>query len=483
MAFDNAIRRNLAETPAHLFCAQEMSEAHEDLLKTAGWVSSGRREGLCVFGKKPIAVRVELLANDVVIVGSAPKISKAMFARVHWHPSQRLIGETSVVVCSMRLHNEHAKERTKNYLDFVGQMCAKFATLRCRILCGDANMRCYDLVPALAGLNVTASLVACHCEFERTLDQKQVTELLLHDSMGIWVLGPVARVRRVKPEIHIVAGAVHPKLLDGKKYLCGYQASSYRGQRPEQPEDIDELWEMAQKQLGECMACEASADTKHTVWDLTDERRRVVANILSDEKAKGNYFIEICPEDDVVRDPRVPALAGVEGVVRMPTIGKVEEKLAGSLDMDPDGYLWGRGGHWPLFAVLGLGRDRSKRAYEDRTAREEKNKIYRTSGTWPWWIPHDSEKGFWCAKDQYMVGQDGRGQGYKGVLWRMIRDQYPEAEVEEYERPWVERYGADALEKALEFTEPYYQEARRQGLTVQDLQQDPDHAHFFEPRP
>jgi hypothetical protein len=82
-----------------------------------------------------------------------------------------------------------------------------------------------------------------------------------------------------------------------------------------------------------------------------------------------------------------------------------------------------------------------------------------------------------------MVGQDGRGQGYKGVLWRMIRDQYPEAEVEEYERPWVERYGAEALEKALEFTEPYYQEARRQGLTVQDLLQDPDHAHFFEPRP
>ena len=65
----------------------------------------------------------------------------------------------------------------------------------------------------------------------------------------------------------------------------------------------------------------------------------------------------------------------------------------------------------------------------------------------------------------------------------MIRDKYSDDEVAENERPWVERYGHDALARALEFTEPFYQEARRRGLTVQDLLHDPDNAGFFEPRP
>ncbi|MCP4239314.1 MAG: hypothetical protein GY772_02020 [bacterium] len=274
---------------------------------------------------------------------------------------------------------------------------------------------------------------------------------------------------------------MHPKTMDGKRPTCGYISETFRGTKPDDPEDRGATLEHARNALAKCRQLPALAG-RGEILDLTAADRRLFDDTIGRMKTTRMFHDETwkeLPGYEHKKDPMRPALAGGGG--NLPPIAKSQEFLAKSKPMDPDGFFWGRGGHWPLFVQLGLGRDRSALAYSQRDCREAKKAYCRQNGLWPWWWQHPSETGLWCARNSYIVGKQPRGQGYKGVLWRLARAQYTEEEIEIYERPWVEQYGRQALLSALEHSEPFYQRALAENLTVQDIWWNEEHAHFFEP--
>ncbi len=286
----------------------------------------------------------------------------------------------------------------------------------------------------------------------------------------------------IKPRWHCFAAAAHPKTLDGKLTTCGFAAKTYRGKQPEEFEEKESALKKARNALDYCHRYPALAGgKKQMILDLSARDRRTFDDEITRLKTTKIWYEETwteIPGYEHKKDPLRPALAGAEGP--LPPISRVQEFLVKSKPMDPDGFFWGRGGHWTLFAQIGLGRDRSSLAYCQRYTREDKKTYWRRWGIWPWWIVHTSEVGLWCAPRDYIVGNQPRGQGYKGVLWRLTRAQYSEEATQEYERPWVEEYGEEAMRTALAFTETYYQEAVAAGLTVASIWENEEHWHFFE---
>jgi hypothetical protein len=77
---------------------------------------------------------------------------------------------------------------------------------------------------------------------------------------------------------------------------------------------------------------------------------------------------------------------------------------------DRAGYVWGRPGHYPLWAFFGRDRMRSEDAQKERVIRNNKKTMWRACGHryWPWWVFHESERSYW------LPGGPSTGRGYSG---------------------------------------------------------------------
>ncbi|MCP4242401.1 MAG: hypothetical protein GY772_17740, partial [bacterium] len=198
-AYNNMMLENLEDSPALLVCAQELESAQESAMLRAGWVSSGIYRGLCVLARRPVATSVETL-RDWSLVDLAGPMSRFRISAAHIHGSQRVCGESVVPLCTFHLHNTHAKKH-KRFVEFVGHLSQEVQWTKCRILCGDGNMRAFDLVPALAGEGIAAVMAARHCEFQRDPSQRCLDEVVLHDSLGLRkrIPQPPTRIRGELP--------------------------------------------------------------------------------------------------------------------------------------------------------------------------------------------------------------------------------------------------------------------------------------------
>ncbi len=74
------------------------------------------------------------------------------------------------------------------------------------------------------------------------------------------------------------------------------------------------------------------------------------------------------------------------------------------------GFIWGRPGHFPLWMTVGAERTMSDEAKEQRTVRNRKKAEWRSTGVWPWWVFHESERSYW------LPGEENTGRGYSGLL-------------------------------------------------------------------
>ena len=80
---------------------------------------------------------------------------------------------------------------------------------------------------------------------------------------------------------------------------------------------------------------------------------------------------------------------------------------------DKQGAIWGRRGHYPLFVMLGYGRQHSKEGVAARYVASERKRWWRALEPsrlrgWPWWWYHDSERFYW------LEGQPSSGRGFSG---------------------------------------------------------------------
>ncbi len=169
-----------------------------------------------------------------------------------------------------------------------------------------------------------------------------------------------------------------------------------------------------------------------------------------------------------------PALAGRGGpAANWPRLPPSIERTAFSADSDPNGYFWGHGGHWPLFVALGESRDRTTESVLDRAVRERKKALFKRTKNWPWWIRHPTERFCHVGRDWAVVGNEGRGQGYTGVLWRLHRARSAPEDIRAQDALWVRLYGQESLDLALRWTRPFYERALREGLTPAAIWADP----------
>ena len=79
---------------------------------------------------------------------------------------------------------------------------------------------------------------------------------------------------------------------------------------------------------------------------------------------------------------------------------------------DNNGFLWGRGGHFPLLCSIGTYRSYSHAAVERKAIARDKKARWLDSlqRSWPWWIAHESERSFW------LPGGESSGRGWSGCL-------------------------------------------------------------------
>ncbi len=77
---------------------------------------------------------------------------------------------------------------------------------------------------------------------------------------------------------------------------------------------------------------------------------------------------------------------------------------------DESGFIWGRPGHYPLWITVGADRVMSEEGKEQRAVRNKKKAMWRSTGVWPWWIFHESERTYW------LPGDANTGRGFSGNL-------------------------------------------------------------------
>ena len=137
----------------------------------------------------------------------------------------------------------------------------------------------------------------------------------------------------------------------------------------------------------------------------------------------------------------------------LPTLDLATEWVADYKRWDESGYLWGRDGHWPLFAAIGAKKHYSTGYHEKQKTRNHKAKVWKDAcasghgyAPWPWWIEYSGEPGYWRE------GRDGGGE-WSGKLWLAARSQWSAEEVAAYEAPWVRAYGDEAAQRCLTYCE------------------------------
>ncbi len=430
------LRANLTTSPAFLMAFQEIETDQLNELAASDWRTVQGPFGLAIAGQKNVVAELKWLAEGQV--EKAKGVSRWLIARATFRVSAA--GLETIVVASAHIHNDAAKKRGQCD-DVVKGLARDLADHQVRLLGVDANMALYYLGPAMVGHKVGATLAASHVEFERT--SYGLLNHALYDSLGIFVIGPCLGVQRKVPSAHAIAGAMHPLLHDGKSWQRGFSGSSFVGLPAPAHAELNSALQ------GRCATLIKNARKASTpLGPVTCHTQREC--ILARHKYANGYVDE-------------PVITGSTSDA-WDVLPEAYEKIAGAADMDPNGAFWGRGGHFSLFVVLGRRnvRDTTRLWKAKKRVREHKKHYFKQYGVWPWWIEHPSEALF------HVPIAEG-GFGYKGVLWRLVRDLYTDAESAEYDEPWVRAYGQEALDKALKHTERWFQEAKKRGLTNRDI--------------
>ena len=95
------------------------------------------------------------------------------------------------------------------------------------------------------------------------------------------------------------------------------------------------------------------------------------------------------------------------------------------------------------------------------------------TNVWPWWIFSDTEAHHWSAK---IAHRDVHGGQCNGLFWRHSRNEWLESgrpnaheELVEYDWPWVQAHGEQAMQDAIRDTEAAFQASLKRGDTLKSL--------------
>jgi len=172
------------------------------------------------------------------------------FVGVKWF----MDGMDGVTVCTLHVHRGTASagDQAQDWQRFASTFAQDLRSGGVRLVAGDANMSLFrlaawmqeregiqmELIARAVGLNINEPVAA--------MDERGLRKNILHDSCGIWVVGPRGPCRPLTLDTRFIVSACHPALFEkthalagtaqrrstsatGKVLTRGYVQRSYRG--------------------------------------------------------------------------------------------------------------------------------------------------------------------------------------------------------------------------------------------------------------
>ena len=149
-----------------------------------------------------------------------------------------IAGVGRLTVMTFHMHRELAKRSIGSpYMaHWARDVAAGIRACGARVMAGDANMAVWAMTEIFAmHTGLVVQLVAHHREVGiqepvNLMDARGVQQALRHDSMGIWIIGPVNAVHCLSLETQCLAGALHPACMsmDGPRFKLFHRGYPFR---------------------------------------------------------------------------------------------------------------------------------------------------------------------------------------------------------------------------------------------------------------
>lgn len=341
---------------------------------------------------------------------------------------------------------------------------------------GDFNMRLFSVEPYFKQHSQTAqgdcwpvALVAHTIGFRqgKGVSPVSLTETVHYDSMGIFAVGRHEGIRNISGAEKLLWGAAWPRVMDGKEYRNGFQHTSYSKVGGDGPDSArynaiadnvyDEIrnffWERELRTI-------YFGQKRFTYTCMTEDGEMEFQRLLEKYRGERPWQKQWASEADL-------AQAGHD----KKTLGLIHEVQSSWQHSDKYGMFIGKNGHMTLMCkVYPLERhgrratpqsQRTPEAKRVRKVRDLKTRIYKAGFGWPWELEHPQEKTFFSSPEQAEVNG--------GVFWRRAQAVFlannGAEKLAEYEAPYIDAYGKEVYDQAMQSTEKMFQDSLREYPT------------------
>ena len=251
-----ASAEHMTHCPAHIFCGQEVDNQLAATFALAGWSCSDeaylgqtRTENtpqLFIAAWPSVCSELRTLQLHSRTFKGRPGAAVGRNAMAcHWmtaHVRFRwMMGrQDSLTITTMHLHRDLATlgDNSQAWRDCAHSLALDLRSGGVRMLTGDANMSLFriaswleeqegiqmELIARACGLNINEPVAA--------LSDRGLREAMLHDSCGIWILGPRGPARPLTLDSRCVVAACHPALFEDVPSGSGRGAGSSRARAP-----------------------------------------------------------------------------------------------------------------------------------------------------------------------------------------------------------------------------------------------------------
>ena len=359
---------HITKCPAHIFTGQEVDDRLAESFALAGWHRSDERYGgsqrtdatpqLFIGAWPTLCTSLQTLHSHSRTFYARPQPAQGQsslpchwltaFVGFRWYMG----GMDGLTITTIHLHRDVATlgDDSERWRDCAHLLANDFRSGGVRMVTGDANKSLFRLATWMEereGLQMELISRACGLNINEpvpSLSERGLKEAMLHDSCGIWILGPRGPCRPLTLDSRCVVAACHPALFEnvsatqgnasrrsasatGKVLTRGYVDRTYVGTEAHDHETKD-------------VPSRACVDAILRIWQAHER----VPLDAGDSVWKLNFMNLLVPPDPQApraAQPPVLALAGPSVTpppppTPPPAIARAASAIAARRDLRPD---------------------------------------------------------------------------------------------------------------------------------------------------